>query len=65
MKTSNYVSKVLYLRNECFQCVFTFQIYLYEYENFQGRRMDLFGESRNLCEKGMERIGSIRVEIGP
>lgn len=44
---------------------FTFQIYLYEYENFQGRRMDLFGESRNLCEKGMERIGSIRVEIGP
>lgn len=43
----------------------TFQIYLYEFENFQGRRMDLFGESRNLCEKGFERIGSIRVECGP
>ncbi|XP_022604215.1 beta-crystallin B1-like [Seriola dumerili] len=41
------------------------KIYLYEYENFQGRRMDLFGENRNLCEKGFERIGSIRVECGP
>ncbi|KAM7399421.1 hypothetical protein PAMP_018694 [Pampus punctatissimus] len=41
------------------------KIYLYEYENFQGRRMDLFGECRNLCEKGFERIGSIRVECGP
>lgn len=41
------------------------QLYLYEYENFQGRRMDLFTESRNLCEKGLEKIGSIRVENGP
>uniref|UniRef100_A0A096M0F1 Crystallin, beta B1, like 3 n=1 Tax=Poecilia formosa TaxID=48698 RepID=A0A096M0F1_POEFO len=41
------------------------QIYLYEYENFQGRRMDLFGECLNLCEKGFDRIGSIRVECGP
>uniref|UniRef100_A0A665US98 Crystallin, beta B1, like 3 n=1 Tax=Echeneis naucrates TaxID=173247 RepID=A0A665US98_ECHNA len=40
-------------------------IYLYEFENFQGRRMDLFTECRNLCEKGFERIGSIRVECGP
>uniref|UniRef100_A0A4W6DY08 Crystallin, beta B1, like 3 n=1 Tax=Lates calcarifer TaxID=8187 RepID=A0A4W6DY08_LATCA len=43
----------------------SFKIYLYEYENFQGRRMDLFGECRNLCEKGFDRIGSIRVESGP
>lgn len=48
-----------------FSSCFSFQIYLYEYENFQGRRMDLFGECRNLCEKGFERIGSIRVECGP
>ncbi|XP_060902430.1 crystallin, beta B1, like 3 [Labrus mixtus] len=41
------------------------KIYLYEYENFQGRRMDLFGECRNLCEKGFDKIGSIRVESGP
>ncbi|MEQ2282987.1 Beta-crystallin B1 [Ameca splendens] len=41
------------------------KIYLYEYENFQGSRMDLFGECRNLCEKGFDRIGSIRVECGP
>ncbi|XP_069003409.1 crystallin, beta B1, like 3 [Embiotoca jacksoni] len=41
------------------------KMYLYEYENFQGRRMDLFAECRDLCEKGFERIGSIRVECGP
>ncbi|KAK5868570.1 hypothetical protein PBY51_009570 [Eleginops maclovinus] len=41
------------------------KIYLYEFENFQGRRMDLFAENRNLLEKGFERIGSIRVENGP
>lgn len=40
-------------------------MYLYEYENFQGRRMDLFADCRNLCEKGFEKIGSIRVENGP
>lgn len=44
---------------------FTFQMYLYEFENFQGRRMDVSGECKNLCEKGFDRIGSIRVECGP
>ncbi|XP_041919577.1 crystallin, beta B1, like 3 [Alosa pseudoharengus] len=41
------------------------KIYLYEFENFQGRRMELTNENRNLCEKGFDRIGSIRVECGP
>lgn len=44
---------------------FPSQIYLFEFENFQGRRMDLFGECRNLTEKGFEKIGSIKVENGP
>ncbi|XP_062408506.1 crystallin, beta B1, like 3 isoform X1 [Sardina pilchardus] len=42
-----------------------YTIYLYEFENFQGRRMELTNENRNLCEKGLDRIGSIRVECGP
>ena len=46
-------------------CFISIQIYFYEFENFQGRRMDLFGECRNLAEKGFDRIGSIRVENGP
>ncbi|KAM8853658.1 crystallin, beta B1, like 3 isoform X1 [Synchiropus splendidus] len=41
------------------------QIFLYEFENFQGRKMDLFAECPNLTEKGLEKIGSIRVESGP
>lgn len=45
--------------------LYVFQIYLFEFENFQGRRMDLFGECRNLSEKGFEKIGSIKVENGP
>lgn len=41
------------------------QIYLYECENFQGRCMELNGECRNICDKGFDRVRSIRVECGP
>ncbi|XP_070987805.1 beta-crystallin B3-like isoform X1 [Oncorhynchus clarkii lewisi] len=41
------------------------KMYLFEFENFQGRMMECITECRNLCEKGFERIGSIRVECGP
>ncbi|XP_048016273.1 crystallin, beta B1, like 3 [Megalobrama amblycephala] len=41
------------------------RIYLFEYENFQGRMMELSGECRNVCDKGLNRVGSIRVECGP
>ncbi|TRY84429.1 hypothetical protein DNTS_020354 [Danionella cerebrum] len=41
------------------------RIYLFEYENFQGRMMELSGECRNICDKGLSRVGSIRVECGP
>uniref|UniRef100_A0A8C1TAY8 Beta/gamma crystallin 'Greek key' domain-containing protein n=1 Tax=Cyprinus carpio TaxID=7962 RepID=A0A8C1TAY8_CYPCA len=39
-------------------------IYLYEYENFQGSMMELSGECRNICDKGLNHVGSIRVECG-
>ncbi|KAJ8280959.1 hypothetical protein GJAV_G00061500 [Gymnothorax javanicus] len=38
---------------------------VFEFENFQGRRMDITAECKNLCERGFNRIGSIRVECGP
>ncbi|XP_062872321.1 crystallin, beta B1, like 3 isoform X1 [Trichomycterus rosablanca] len=40
-------------------------IFLYECENFQGRRIELNGECRNICEKGFDRVRSIKVECGP
>lgn len=46
-------------------CDLSGQIYLFEYENFQGRMMELSGECRNVCDKGLHRVGSIRVECGP
>ncbi len=45
--------------------VFSDQIYLFEYENFQGRMKELSGECRNICDKQLNRVGSIRVECGP
>lgn len=41
------------------------QIYLFECENFQGRMMELNSECRNICDKGFDRVRSIRVECGP
>ena len=55
----SYVIVFLYINH------FIFQLHLYEFENFQGRKMELFSECGNLCEKGFERIGSIKVESGP
>ncbi len=45
--------------------VFSDQIYLFEYENFQGHMKELSGECRNICDKQLNRVGSIRVECGP
>ncbi|XP_069767172.1 crystallin, beta B1, like 3 isoform X3 [Narcine bancroftii] len=38
---------------------------IYEHENFQGRWMDINTECRNICDRGFDRVGSIRVECGP
>ncbi|XP_032902164.1 beta-crystallin B1-like isoform X1 [Amblyraja radiata] len=41
------------------------RIIIYEHENFQGRCVDINGECRNICDRGFDRVGSIRVECGP
>ncbi|KAG9333962.1 hypothetical protein JZ751_009366 [Albula glossodonta] len=43
----------------------TYKICLFEKENFQGRHLELKGECKNLCEKGLDRVGSISVDCGP
>ncbi|GCC32754.1 hypothetical protein chiPu_0011218, partial [Chiloscyllium punctatum] len=43
----------------------TNRMIIYEYENFQGRRMDINTECRNICDRGFDKVGSIRVECGP
>ncbi|XP_041053724.1 beta-crystallin B3-like isoform X1 [Carcharodon carcharias] len=41
------------------------RIIIYEYESFQGRRMEINTECRNICDRGFDKVGSIRVECGP
>ncbi|KAG9329413.1 hypothetical protein JZ751_005357, partial [Albula glossodonta] len=38
------------------------QMCIFEFENFQGRRMDFNGECRNLCERGFDHIGWVGFE---
>ncbi|KAG7484091.1 hypothetical protein MATL_G00045280 [Megalops atlanticus] len=42
-----------------------YKICLFEKENFQGRQVELKGECANLCERGLQRVGSIKVDCGP
>uniref|UniRef100_W5ME59 Crystallin, beta B1, like 3 n=2 Tax=Lepisosteus oculatus TaxID=7918 RepID=W5ME59_LEPOC len=42
-----------------------YKICFWEYENFQGRHIEFNAECRNLCDRGFDRVGSIRVECGP
>ncbi|XP_032803203.1 beta-crystallin B3 isoform X2 [Petromyzon marinus] len=42
-----------------------FKLVIFELENFQGRRLEFTAECRNVCERGFERVGSIRVDTGP
>ncbi|CAI9533844.1 unnamed protein product, partial [Staurois parvus] len=41
------------------------QLICYEYENFQGRKVEFSSECRNLCDRGFDHVKSIRVECGP
>lgn len=40
-------------------------MHLYEQENFQGRAMEITGECMNVCDVGMDKVRSLRVECGP
>ena len=41
------------------------QMYVFDQENFQGRMMEISNECMNVCEMGMDRVRSLRVECGP
>lgn len=41
------------------------QMYVFDQENFQGRMIEISNECMNVCEMGMDRVRSLRVECGP
>lgn len=41
-----------------------FQMAIFEFENFRGKKLELSGECKDAYEKA-ERVGSIIVESGP
>lgn len=45
--------------------MFALQMHVYEQENFQGRTIEITGECINVCDLGMDKVRSLRVECGP
>merc|ERR1712168_1528878 len=43
----------------------SYKMCVFDQENFQGRCMEINAECMNVCEKGMDRVRSLRVECGP
>uniref|UniRef100_A0A8C6KQS9 Crystallin, beta B1, like 2 n=1 Tax=Nothobranchius furzeri TaxID=105023 RepID=A0A8C6KQS9_NOTFU len=41
------------------------QMYVYDQENFQGRCMEINAECVSVCDMGMDRVRSLRVDCGP
>lgn len=41
------------------------QVVLFEFENFQGCKAEIFAECKGVTEKGLEKVGSLIVESGP
>uniref|UniRef100_A0A672YTD7 Crystallin, beta B1, like 2 n=1 Tax=Sphaeramia orbicularis TaxID=375764 RepID=A0A672YTD7_9TELE len=41
------------------------QMCVYDQENFQGRCMEINNECMNVCDMGMDRVRSLRVDCGP
>ncbi|XP_062856712.1 beta-crystallin B1 isoform X1 [Trichomycterus rosablanca] len=42
-----------------------YKMYVFDQENFQGRMIEINAECMNVCEMGMDRVRSLRVECGP
>lgn len=40
-------------------------MYVFDRENFQGRMIEISNECMNVCEMGMDKVRSLRVECGP
>ncbi|MBN3311824.1 CRBB1 protein, partial [Atractosteus spatula] len=43
----------------------SYRMIVYEQENFQGRYMEFQNECVNLCDRGFDRVRSVRIECGP
>ncbi|KAJ0002410.1 hypothetical protein NQD34_007559 [Periophthalmus magnuspinnatus] len=43
----------------------SYKMYVFDQENFQGRMIEISNECMNVCEMGMDRVRSLRVECGP
>ncbi|XP_049611918.1 beta-crystallin B1 isoform X2 [Syngnathus scovelli] len=43
----------------------SYKMLVFDQENFQGRMIEISSEVMNICELGMERVRSLRVESGP
>ncbi|KAK1160053.1 beta-crystallin B1-like [Acipenser oxyrinchus oxyrinchus] len=43
----------------------SYKMIVYEQENFQGRHMEFQNECVNLCDRGFDRVRSVRIECGP
>ncbi|KAJ7994099.1 hypothetical protein DPEC_G00262410 [Dallia pectoralis] len=43
----------------------TYKVVLFEFENFQGRKVEFTAECKNVSEKGLEKVCSMIVESGP
>ncbi|KAK2919418.1 hypothetical protein Q8A73_003789 [Channa argus] len=43
----------------------SYKMYVYDQENFQGRCIEINAECMNVCDMGMDRVRSLRVECGP
>lgn len=43
----------------------TIQMCVFDQENFQGRCIEINAECMNVCDMGMDRVRSLRVDCGP
>ncbi|XP_036384972.1 beta-crystallin B3-like isoform X2 [Megalops cyprinoides] len=43
----------------------TFKVVLFELENFQGRKLELSAECKDVTEKSLDKVASVKVDSGP
>ncbi|KAJ8342094.1 hypothetical protein SKAU_G00320220 [Synaphobranchus kaupii] len=43
----------------------SYKMCVFDQENFQGRCIEIGGECMNVCDMGMDRVRSLRVDCGP
>ncbi|XP_003448037.2 beta-crystallin B1 isoform X2 [Oreochromis niloticus] len=43
----------------------SYKMWVYDQENFQGRCIEINGECMNVCDLGMDKVRSLRVDCGP